>query len=111
MKFSGWFVVLYGILVSIGGIIGFVTKGSMGSLVMGSLCGILLLISGWGILQSKRLAFVAALVISGFLAAFFGYRYYLTGNLMPGGGMGVLSALVFLLLLTTKKSKILSKQR
>lgn len=109
MKFNGIVVLTYGILVLIGGLIGYLTKGSMGSLFAGSFCGAILIASALGIFRTSVLAFITALVTSGLLAAFFAYRYYITGNMMPAGSFSLMSLAVFLLLLTAKSPKSLKQ--
>jgi uncharacterized membrane protein (UPF0136 family) len=105
MKFNGIVVLIYGILVLLGGLIGYLTKGSLASLFTGSLCGALLIASALGIFRSSVLAFFTALGISGALAVFFALRYYVTGSMVPAGSMALLSSIVFLLLLTTKSPR------
>ena len=102
MKFNGAVVLIYGILVLLGGLIGYLTKGSLGSLFAGSLCGALLIASALGIFRTSVLAFFTALGISGSLGIFFAIRYYVTVSMFPAGGMALLSLIVFILLLTAK---------
>lgn len=109
MKFNGTVVLLYGILVLLGGLIGYLTKGSLASLFAGSICGALLIASALGIFRTSVLAFFIALGISAALGIFFAIRYYITVSIFPAGGMALLSLIVFLLLLTAKSPRTLRR--
>ncbi|HEY4832202.1 MAG TPA: TMEM14 family protein [Waddliaceae bacterium] len=109
MKFNGAVVLIYGILVLLGGLIGYLAKGSLASLFSGSLCGALLIASALGIFRTSVLAFFTALGISSILGIFFAIRYYVTGSIVPAGGMALLSLIVFLLLLTAKSPRALRR--
>jgi uncharacterized membrane protein (UPF0136 family) len=110
MKFNGIIVLIYGILVLLGGTIGYLTKGSLASLFSGAACGALLIASALGIFRTSVIAFFTALGTSGALGIFFAVRYYVTGSMMPAGGMAILSSTVFLLLLTAKSPRTFGRR-
>eukprot|EP00551_Chaetoceros_affinis_P004369 CAMPEP_0203671074 /NCGR_PEP_ID=MMETSP0090-20130426/6979_1 /ASSEMBLY_ACC=CAM_ASM_001088 /TAXON_ID=426623 /ORGANISM="Chaetoceros affinis, Strain CCMP159" /LENGTH=427 /DNA_ID=CAMNT_0050536083 /DNA_START=47 /DNA_END=1330 /DNA_ORIENTATION=- len=83
-----------GLLTIIGGVVGFVKKGSTASLVFGVVCGLLLF--GGGLLVSKRknvAGHALASTTSGALAFAMGKRYLITGKMMPSGMIAILSFL------------------
>jgi uncharacterized membrane protein (UPF0136 family) len=55
---------LYGLVALIGGVIGFVSAGSLASLIAGGLSGLVLLASSWFALRGSRVALIVALVVS-----------------------------------------------
>jgi uncharacterized membrane protein (UPF0136 family) len=55
---------LYGLVALIGGIIGFVSAGSVASLVAGGLSGLVLLASAVFVARGSRVALIVALVVS-----------------------------------------------
>lgn len=100
---NGTFVIIYGIIVLIGGFMGYVKAGSLPSLIMGSAFGLLLLLSGWFILQQNSIAFWCGTALSALLAFFFLYRWVLTGALMPAGAMALLSLVILGYLLLSRR--------
>ena len=96
-----YLIFIYGLLILTGGIIGHAKAGSHASLVMGTVFGLLLLVSGFGILLKKYLkpATYLALILTFILDAFFTYRYLNSMKFMPSGllalvSLGVMLALV-----------------
>lgn len=89
-------VYIYAVLVSIGGVIGFVKAGSRPSLIAGILGGLALLAAGYGIsLPGSVWGLPGALILIAMLLVFFTVRY-LRGTpraFMPGGLMAILSLL------------------
>lgn len=105
MRFTGIIVIIYSILVLMGGLIGYLFADSLPSLIAGTVFGAALFTCGLGILRTSVPAFLTAVALSGVLTAFFGYRYWLTAKLMPAGMMGLISGLIFLLLATTRAKR------
>lgn len=105
MRFTGIVVIVYSVLVLMGGLIGYLFANSLPSLISGTLFGAALFTCGLGILRTNMSAFLVALVLAGVLAAFFGYRYWLTAQLMPAGMMGLISGLIFLMLASTRAKR------
>jgi len=87
-----YFIVL-GVLTILGGIIGYVSKGSVPSIVAGSIAGILLLL-GALLLPNHRMAGLAIeLIVSLLLAGQFVHKFLQTGKAMPAGMMSILSVI------------------
>ncbi len=97
MKIAGWTTVIYGIIVFIGGLIGYAVAGSMASVVAGVASSILLLGSGIGVVLGKRSAIIAALAVTLFLDGFFSYRFMLSFSFMPTGMMASLSLIALVI--------------
>ena len=105
MKFTGILIIVYSILVLSGGLIGYLMADSLPSLISGVVFGAALFTCGMGILRANATAFLISIALSGILAAFFSYRYWLTLKLMPAGMMAVISSLIFLLLVSTRAKR------
>ena len=102
MEFPVLAIVVYGVLVGLGGILGYVKAQSILSLVFGLVSGIALLVCGWLVSTQNATGTKGAIGIGLLLAIFFGIRYARTRKLMPAGLMTVLSlAEVILLLMHT----------
>lgn len=89
---------VYALLLLIGGFIGHTVAGSWGSLIAGGISALVLSICAALVWKKNNIAYVVATVVVAFLAAFFGYRFFLTGKWMPGGMMTIVSAAVFIYL-------------
>ena len=87
----------YGFIVSIGGLIGFMTKGSKMSLIMGLLFGGISMALGYSAYQkyfqnaSDKNEILAGLVVSAILAVVMCLRWSKSSKFMPAGLVGVLS--------------------
>ena len=96
-KRLGLLTLLFSLLVFSGGVMGFATKGSMPSLVMGSLFGLSLLLTGVKTFLSYRWGLYGSALLILALDAFFSYRFATTKALFPAGMMVGLTTLVLLL--------------
>ena len=107
MKLAAITVLVYALMVSAGGLVGYVQAKSIPSLISGILSGIVLLICGWLVWQGSMAAGYTSGAVVLLLALFFGYRFVTTNKFMPGGMMLILSfiALFFLLLGLFLKAK------
>lgn len=97
-----WRVILltiYGLLLFVGGMIGFSTAHSLPSLIMGTSATAFVFAAAYGYYQNKVWAFYLAQIISWVLFLFFTYRYLHTQKMMPGGMMAIISFVVAALLL------------
>jgi uncharacterized membrane protein (UPF0136 family) len=103
MKWTGWLVLIYSLIVLIGGIIGHQMAGSMASLIAGSLFGVLLLVSASSVIMGHDWAIHSALVLTAFLTLFFGYRFIFTHKWMPAGIMFFISTAVLVVIMTVIK--------
>lgn len=102
MKFNGAVVFSYGIVVMLFGLIGYLFSDSLPSLISGSVFGALLIAGGMGIWRSSLIGYFLSLAVTLILLAFFGWRFWQTGDYYPAGSFAVLSFLVAALLLTSR---------
>lgn len=98
MKQSGIIVLIYGLLVLVGGIIGHYKAHSMASLVSGISFGALLLGISWALLKNKLTGMYSALVVAFALDAFFTYRLVISHKFFPSGFMSIISIVVIIAL-------------
>ena len=91
-------VIVYAVLVLVGGVLGFVRAGSRPSLIAGLLGGLALLAAGWGISRGQVWGLQTALALMLGLFVFFALRYFRGSPraFMPGGLMSILSLLAFI---------------
>ena len=82
---------VYGVIMILGGIMGFVKVGSKASLISGVGMGLALLASGFGVWRGSADSLAVALVIAALLVVIFAIRYAKTRRFMPGGMLAVLS--------------------
>lgn len=102
MKNAGWVVLIYSLIVFIGGIFGHLKSASTASLICGIVFGVILFMSAIGMFHNKLFSAYAALISTFLLDAFFSYRFLLTWKFMPAGMMlfislAALGAMVFFL--------------
>lgn len=87
------YYIIFGLLTIAGGIIGYTSKGSVASIIAGSISGILLLAAAFLLPSHIAAGLVLAAVVSILLAGRFVPAFIKTGALMPAGMMSVLSAI------------------
>lgn len=93
-----WFILLYAILVALGGILGYVKARSQPSLISGLVSGLLLAIAWYISLQTPGVGLAIATLIAFGLLGVFAVRFQRTRKWMPAGLMAILSlvaAIVF----------------
>ena len=95
-----YIVLTYGVLVVLGGIIGYAKAKSVASITMGSISGILLLVCGVLKMRGMALGTYLALAISILLGFLFFFRFKGTRKFIPAGLMVVLSIISMVSLLT-----------
>lgn len=95
--------IIYAILLVIGGAVGYLTKGSIASLGMGSASAAAIALTAWGMHHGYAIAHSLCMLLALILVGFFGYRYIITGNFFPGGLMTICSLVVFAILMGSKK--------
>lgn len=112
------FTIPYGFAVLLGGMIGYLRKGSTMSLLGGSGTGLLLLLAGYQSLQAYEKgtnswpSLVLETVVSLVLTVVMGQRYQLTGKFMPAGmvlALGGVMTLFYFYKLATGGNKITKK--
>ena len=84
-------VLVYAVLVIVGGGLGFVRAGSRPSLIGGLVGGLGLLAAAWGLGRAQAWGLGVALALTLALLVFFVVRYVRTRAFMPGGLMAILS--------------------
>ena len=87
------YFIVFGLLTIVGGVIGYATKGSVPSIIAGSISGILLLLAAFLMPGNPAVGLVLALVVSVALAGRFVPAFIKTGSVMPAGLMSVLSVI------------------
>ncbi|NDD59456.1 MAG: hypothetical protein EBZ47_09500 [Chlamydiae bacterium] len=98
MKKTGSIVLIYGLLVFIGGWIGYITSHSPPSAISGTLFGALLFLAGRAMIVKKTWGQWTALFLAFILDAFFTYRFAKTLKFFPAGFMSLLSLAVLIIL-------------
>ena len=104
----GFIILGYGVLVLIGGLMGYFKAYSLASLISGLIFGISLIVSGIAMLKKKVWGQYLALGLSILLTLFFGYRFIITKNFsfFPGGLFTLVSLILAILLgIRTNKEK------
>jgi uncharacterized membrane protein (UPF0136 family) len=84
---------VYGTIMILGGIAGYVKVGSKASLLAGVGMGLALLATGYGVWQGSEHSLVAAEVIALLLVVLFAVRYAKSRRFMPAGMLAILSLL------------------
>ncbi len=102
-------LLIYGILILVGGFIGHWKAGSQASLVSGLVFGFLLLLSAYLTRSSKKILSkvgrYGGLLLTFLLYGFFVYRFSLSRKLAPSGIMALVSLVTLLLLILTTAKK------
>ena len=93
MNTASLIVLIYAVLVVVGGVFGFVKAASRPSLIGGGAGGLALLIAAWGLGRHQSWGLPVALALTLALLVFFVLRFVRTRAFMPGGLMAVLSLL------------------
>jgi uncharacterized membrane protein (UPF0136 family) len=100
-----WIVLVYGLLVAIGGIMGYVKASSMESLIAG--CGSGLILAGAAFLMARgsyQAGWWVALIVSLLLLGRFGNAAISGGfKMMPGGLVIIMSLIVIAALLMNRR--------
>jgi uncharacterized membrane protein (UPF0136 family) len=86
-----WLILIYALLVAIGGIIGYVKAKSNQSLISGLGSGIALAIAWYVSLQNPTLGLALAAAIALALVIVFALRFRATTKFMPAGLLALLS--------------------
>jgi uncharacterized membrane protein (UPF0136 family) len=99
-----WTVLIYALLVAVGGVLGYVRAGSVASLVAGLVSGLLLVGSAVAMMRGAfQPGWWLALVVTILMLARFGMAAATKGfKFMPGGLVIVTSILVLIMLLSNR---------
>ncbi|MGC1879455.1 MAG: TMEM14 family protein [Rhabdochlamydiaceae bacterium] len=96
MKVTATIVFVFGLLIALGGVMGYVKGGSQASLISGSIFGIGLSISAYFISKGKIAAQYIALVLTFMLDGIFTYRFAKTLHFFPAGFLSLASLVVLI---------------
>ena len=95
------YFIIFGVLTIVGGIIGYASKGSVPSIIAGSIAGVLLLVGAF-LMPGHLVAGLAIdLIVSLLLAGQFLPKFIQTGKAMPAGMMSILSVIGIVMALIT----------
>ncbi len=99
---TAWVVLIYGVLVAIGGVMGYVRKDSMPSLIAGGISGIALVGSAVAMMRGAySTGWWISLIVALLLLGRFGSVALTKGfEMMPGGLVIILSVIAIAVLLT-----------
>ncbi len=98
MKVTATIVFVYGLLIALGGIMGYVKGGSSISLISGGSFGIAILISAYFISKGKIAAQYFAIALTFLLDGIFTYRFAKTLQFIPAGFLSLLSLAVLIVI-------------
>lgn len=87
------YFIIFGVLTIVGGLIGYVSKGSVPSIVAGSITGVLLLVGAFLLPNHAVAGLAITLILSLLLAGQFVPKFIQTGKAMPAGMMSILSGI------------------
>jgi len=87
------YFIIFGLLTIAGGVMGYVSKGSMPSIIAGSVSGILLLLAAFLLPNYLAAGLALAALVSILLAGRFVPAFIKTGDFMPAGMMSILSVI------------------
>ncbi len=99
-----WLVLIYGILLAVGGVMGYVKKDSMASLIAGGISGIVVVGSAVAMMKgSYSTGWWISLIVALLLLGRFGGVALTKGfEMMPGGLVIILSVIVIAALLMNR---------
>ncbi|MGA7933505.1 MAG: TMEM14 family protein [Kovacikia sp.] len=86
-----WFVLIYALLVALGGVMGYAKVQSNASLISGLVSGVVLAIAWYTSLQNPLVGLAIATVVALLLLGVFALRFRSTAKFMPAGLMAILS--------------------
>jgi uncharacterized membrane protein (UPF0136 family) len=98
MKVTATIVFVYGLLIAMGGMMGFIKSGSHASLISGGSFGIALLICAFFISKGKIAAQYFALILTFLLDGIFTYRFAKTLQFFPTGFLSLCSLAVLIVI-------------
>src|SRR5437763_17145374 len=93
MEAATMYFIVFGVLTSAGGVVGYVKADSVASIIAGSITGILLIVAGFLLPEPRAIGLATAFIISLLLAAQFAPKSLRTGRVMPAGMMSILSVI------------------
>lgn len=98
MKVTAMIVFVYGLLITLGGIMGYVKGGSNASLISGGTFGCALLVCAYLISKKQLIAQYIALGLTLLLDGIFTYRFAKTLHFFPAGFLSLVSLAVLIVI-------------
>lgn len=98
MKVTATIVCAYGVLIFLGGLMGYLKGGSSVSLLLGGTFSIALLVSSYFISKGKLIPQYIALLLTVVLDGIFTYRFAKTLHFFPAGFLSLLSLAVLIVI-------------
>ena len=98
MNFGSVVLAVYAVLMLVGGIVGYTKGNSRPSLIAGVGSAVLLAAAWWLSRSQQATGFWLGAAVAALLSAFFLYRLWTTGKMMPAGGLLGLSVVAVILL-------------
>lgn len=95
----------YALLLLVGGLIGYLKAGSAASLIASSCAAVLMLFSMVLSMRNNPFGLRLSSLVTLILLAFFSYRWWLTGALMPSGIMMFVSLVVLFFFISANPTK------
>lgn len=95
-----WLILVYALLVAIGGVLGYVKAKSQQSLLSGLGSGVALATAWYISLQNPTVGLALAAVIALALLVVFALRFRATGKFMPAGLLAIVSLVMTVLFVT-----------
>ena len=101
MRTVALYEMLFGLLTLVGGVIGYVSAGSVVSIVAGVVAGMILILAALKLQKGARSGLYTCLIVTLLLLGQFGRNFFFTDNakFMPAGMMSILSIISLILLL------------
>lgn len=104
-------LVIYGVLLIVGGIMGKVKSGSSASMFAGSVSGAIALVGFWQSLSDPAAGFLTGGLVALMLTGIFMSRFVRTRQFMPAGLILVLSLLVGVLTMMARQEYLLEQDK
>lgn len=106
MKTAALTAILYGAFVAIGGIMGYVQKGSVPSIISGVACGVVLIACGLAMRKADaipKIPWAIALFVTVCVLGRFGPAFFTKGGMWPNGTTALLSIAAIIGLVVGRK--------
>jgi uncharacterized membrane protein (UPF0136 family) len=100
---ASWVVLIFAVLIAVGGVMGYVKAGSTASLIAGLVSGILLLGSALAMMRGAfQLGWWIALLVTILILVRFGMAAMKEFKMMPGGLVIIMGLIVLAVLITQR---------
>ena len=94
-----WTMLIYGVLLIVGGVAGYIRAGSRISLFSGGVSGCVILLAFWLGFRSTPVAFSIGGIVAAVLMITMGIRSLRTGHVVPAGLIAMMSLATLVVLL------------